>query len=437
MLLMLPGMARHPLASVDALFMSTSAVCVTGLTVVSVGNDLTFPGQLVVLCLLQIGGLGFMTLSSSILMGLRRKVTLGQARTIHETIGVAGEDLPKLLLRCLRLVLVIESIGAAILFVRFCFDVPADVTSWWRFFLNTAWAAIFHSVSAFCNCGLGLWDDSLARYVDSYVINFVIASQIILGGLGFFVLVDVAEWLSSRKTDPGTKLKFQSHVVIWTSAVLILCGALLLWIAERENPATISKMSIPQQLLTSMFHSITARTAGFATLNMGDLTNSSLGGLMLLMFIGASPGSCGGGVKTTTFAVILTLAFGALKAGKEPNFRGRSFGPVTIASAIALFFTAGFFVVAGSMFVMSIETSARPFMDSQGAFVSCLFETISAFATVGLSTGVTPLLSIPSKLIITALMFLGRVGPLGLISASLRGGAESYISYPYEDVQIG
>jgi trk system potassium uptake protein TrkH len=437
LLLMLPGMTTHPISWVDGLFMSTSAVCVTGLAVLSVGNDFTPLGQLVLLCLLQVGGLGFMTLSSSILMNIRRKVTLGQARTIHETLGgVGGANLPKLLMRCLRMVVLIEGIGALLLFARFCYDVPAGANLW-RFFPATAWQAVFHSVSAFCNSGLGLWDDSLARYAGSYLVNFVVGGEIILGGLGFFVLVDVVEWGHARKVRKPAKLKFQSHVVLWTSLVLLLFGALLLWIAEKENSATLLPVSPPKQILAALFQSVTARTAGFSTVNIGNLTNSSLAGMMLLMFIGASPGSCGGGVKTTTFAVIVTLAMGAWRAGKDPNFRGRSFGPVTVASSIALFFAAAFLVITGGLVLMLIETGGLPFARTQGAFVSYLFETISAFATVGLSTGITALLSVPSRLVIIVLMFIGRVGPLGLISATLRGGAQSQVSYPYEDVQIG
>jgi trk system potassium uptake protein TrkH len=437
LLLMLPGMTRRSISWVDGLFMSTSAVCVTGLAVLSVGNDFTPLGQFVLLCLLQVGGLGFMTLSSSLLMHLRRKVTLGQARTIQETLGVAGgEDLSKLLMRCLRLVVLIEGIGAILLFVRFCFSVPGEVNLR-SFFLQSAWQAVFHSVSAFCNSGLGLWDDSLARYSGDYLVNFIIGTEIILGGLGFFVLVDVAEWWNARKQRRKAALKYQSHVVLWTSLVLVLVGALLFWVADKGNPRTLASAPLPKQVLAALFQSVTARTAGFSTVNVGDLTNSSLTGLMLLMFIGASPGSCGGGVKTTTFAVLVTLATGAWKVGKDPSFRGRSFGPITVKNSVALFFAAAVLVISGTLALMLIETGGRPYAQTQGAFVSFLFETISAFATVGLSTGVTTFLSDPSRLIITALMFIGRVGPLGLISATLRGGARSDVCYPYEDVQIG
>ena len=436
--LMMPGMgAGRPITWLDGLFTSTSAVCVTGLIVRSTGNEFSFPGQLVILVLIQVGGLGFMTLSSSVLMYLRRKATLGQVAMIRQSLGRAeGESLPGLLWRCLRIVVVVETIGAMLLFASFCSRVPVG-ESLLSHAPVAAWQAIFHSVSAFCNAGFSIWDTSVSAFVDSWWVNLVMMGLIVLGGLGFFVLADVEAWLRTLRSDKRDDLHYQSHVVLATTMGLIIGGAALIWLGERLNPQTLADAPLSKSWMVPLFQSVTARTAGFFTVDMKEFSNFSLAVLILLMFIGASPGSCGGGIKTTTFAVFATLAMGSLRSGHEPSFRKRSFGPVTVRSAIALVFAAGGLVLFAALFLMLVESGTAPFQEARGAFVRLLFEAASAFGTVGLSTGVTPNLTVPGKLCLVFLMFLGRVGPLGLISATLRGGARPEVQYLHEDVQIG
>lgn len=432
LVLMLPGMNapnRKPLTWLDSLFTSTSSVCVTGLVVRKTGTDLSGIGQLVILVMIQIGGLGFMTLSSSVLMQIRRKTTIGQVAAIRESLGGGGrEDLPGLLWSCLRIVLVVEAVGAALLFARFCWNEPPG---------TAAWQAIFHSVSAFCNAGFSIWDTSLARYVDDWWVNAVFCLLIVLGGLGFFVLADVERWFRSLRSPTRQKLRYQTHVVLFTTLVLILGGALLIWAGERVNVQSLGEKSLAGQGMVSVFHSVTARTAGFNTVQISRFSNFSMAVLIILMFIGASPGSCGGGVKTTTFAVLMTLALGSFRRGRDASFRNRTFSPVVVRSAIALFFAAGAIVLIGTLFLMGVETGGRAMETTQNKFVGLLFEAVSAFGTVGLTTGVTETLCVPAKLCLIVLMFLGRVGPLGLISATLRGGARPVIRYPYRNVQIG
>jgi len=436
--LMLPGMsAGRPATWLEGLFTSASAVCVTGLTVRSTGHDWSLAGQVVILLLIQIGGLGLMTLSSSVLMHLRRKATLDEAAMIRESLGSASPDaLPILLRRCLRIVLWIEAVGASLLFVRFLLE-KGEGSPWYIRVANSAWTAVFHSVSAFCNAGFSLWDDSLMRYATDPWVNLVIGGLVVLGGLGFFVLADLEAWLRGLRKKQIRALGFQTRLVLVTTLALLVGGAILIWLGEHRNEATLRGHGLFEQYMMAQFQSLTARTAGFNTVDIGQLTIPSVGVLIILMFIGASPGSCGGGIKTTTFAVLVVLATSAWRRDREPTFQGRAFGRVTISSAVALFFAAFLLVLFGSIFLLMIESGGAPLSREHGRFASLVFEATSAFGTVGLSTGITEHLRVPSKLCLIGLMFLGRVGPLGLVSASLRGAARPVIRYPHEDVQIG
>lgn len=437
-LLMLPFMsAERPATWLEALFTSTSAVCVTGLIVRSTGHDWSFTGQVVILILIQIGGLGFMTLSSSVLMYLRRKATLGEMAVIRESLGeVSTETLPTVLFRCMKLVAFIEGIGAALLFVRFAWAAP-EGTARLSHLPQALWAAVFHSVSAFCNAGFSIWDDSLMRFRGDVWVNGVMAGLIVLGGLGFFVLADLEAFLRGRKRRERHRFRYQTRLVLVTTVVLILTGAVLIWVGERNNSTTLGSASWVERVLVSGFQSITARTAGFNTVEMSDMSVPSVGVLMALMFIGASPGSCGGGIKTTTFAVLAALAFAAFRRRKQPSFQYRAFSAVTVRSAVALFFAAFLLVIFASVFLMLIETGGQPLREGESAFAGLLFEATSAFGTVGLSTGVTPQLKAPSQLCLIVLMFIGRVGPLGLISAAVRGGERPAVQLLSEHVQIG
>jgi len=436
--LMIPGMARgRALSWVDGLFTSTSAVCVTGLVVRSTGNDFSALGQLAILLMIQVGGLGFMTLSSSVLMHIRQKVSLGEAAVMRESLGLSpGTDLPRLLLRCLRMVAVVEGAGAVLLFARFQMQVP-EGQGWLEHVPRAAWAAVFHSVSAFCNAGFSIWDTSFTAYANDWFVNLVMAGLIVLGGLGFLVLVDLETWGRALRSKRRHRLGFQSQVVLTTTLGLILGGAILIWLGERMNPATLSEKPFSTQVLLPFFQSVTARTAGFNTVDMRDLSVFSLAVLAVLMFIGASPGSCGGGIKTTTFAVLMTLAVGAFRYGREPSFRHRAFTRFAIRSAVALFFAAWAIVMCGGFFLVAVEEGSVPLEKAGPVFLKLMFEATSAFGTVGLSTGITPSLSTAGKLCLVVLMFVGRVGPLGLISASLRGGARPEIRYPQENIHIG
>ena len=436
--LMLPCMSVYrPATWLEGLFTSTSAVCVTGLVVRSTGHDWTLLGQFVILVMIQFGGLGFMTLSSSVLMHLRQRATLDEMVLIRQSWGgFEGQTLYRLLRRCLRLVLWVEGVGAALLFIRFLCG-PVGEGGWLKHAGVAAWAAIFHSISAFCNAGFSIWDDSLIQYADDVWINGIMCVLIILGGLGFFVLADIERWLRSHRSRKDYVLRFQSRLVLTTTLILILGGTLALWLSEKQNALTIAGDSPPVQMMKAFFQAVTARTAGFNTLDIPHLTIPSIGVLILLMFIGASPGSCGGGIKTSTFAVLIVLATTAFRDDEEPTFSHRAFSQATVNSAIALFFAAFVLVLLGSLALIMVETEAIPLQAAHGQFAALVFEATSAFGTVGLSSGITPELKAASKLCLIVLMFVGRVGPLGLLSATLQKGLKATLRYPREDVQIG
>jgi len=458
LLLCAPGMVSegHSVRTLDHLFTCVSAVCVTGLTVVSVGNDYTFLGQFIILSLIQIGGLGFITLSSSLLMQLRRKATLSEATYLRESLAAtSAEDLPRHLLSCMRLVAICEGVGVVLLFARFSLIHPAEV-SWLKNAPQALWQAAFHSVSAFCNAGFSTWDSNLTQFAGDWWVNIVICALIIAGGVGFFALVDIEAWLRSLRRAERYRLPFQTKVVLLTSLGLIVCGATLIWLGERLNgppavapspaqqvasepatPAGVAQRPMAEQWLIAIFQSVSARTAGFNTADLGMFSSFSLAVLVMLMFIGASPGSAGGGVKTTTFAVLFTQALGALRPWRDPGMQSRSFGRITIRSAIVLFFVAGSLVIVGTLYLLLVETGGTAEARNHGRFLAYLFETTSALGTVGLSTGITAGFGAWGKVGLMVLMYLGRVGPLGLVSATLRGGVRSVIRYPEEDVQIG
>ena len=260
---------------------------------------------------------------------------------------------------------------------------------------------------------------------------------IILGGLGFFVLADLEAWLRARKARRAHSFRFQTRLVLTTTLALLIGGTVFIWLAEHLNADTLKQSALPSQVMMSLFQSLTARTAGFNTVEVSNLSVPSIGVLIILMFIGASPGSCGGGIKTTTFAVLMVLSSVAFRHGTEPTFANRTFSRRTVGSAIALFFAAFVLVLLGSVFLLMVEGEAVPLQSAQGKFAKLIFEATSAFGTVGLSTGITPELKTASKLCLVVLMVLGRLGPLGLISATLRGGLSATVRYPQEDVQIG
>ncbi|MCG6950681.1 MAG: Trk family potassium uptake protein [Acidobacteria bacterium] len=412
---------------ITSAFTSVSAVCVTGLTVVDLSSDMGFGGQLAVLVLIQIGGLGVLTLSNWVLLSLRGRLGLyGSILTVH-TIGAHPRVSPAVLLRRIMVfTLSSEAVGALILFLRFQADYHAG---------QAVWLAIFHSVSAFCNAGFSLFSDSLIGYSEDLVVNLTVMALIVVGGIGFVAAMDVVEQAAAVIKRTRRKLAFHTRVVVVASLVLIVTHALFFLAFEWNN--TFASESVYGEIVQSLFLSVTARTAGFNTVEIAHLTNMTLMVVVVLMIIGASPGSTGGGVKTTSMVLIMALVRAHFFNRPEAEIGRRRVPPELVAKALALVALYACFVVIGMIALQATEFGELPHQQTRGLFLEHLFEVVSALSTVGLSMGLTTRLSDGGLLVLMGLMFVGRVGPL-VIAASLIG-ERSRLDYrlPEADVIIG
>jgi len=396
----------------DALFTATSATCVTGLIVKDTPAYFSFFGQIVILILIQAGGLGIMTYSTFLALILGR-FTLGQRRMVQEMMEEERNVL-SMVLYILRMTFLLELAGAGLLFLRwvFYFDSPAEALYY----------SVFHSISAFCNAGFALFSDSLSAFVADPIINLTIVGLIVLGGLGFVVVYEIGTGMrrSRRRISTHTRL------VITTSAALILLGFFVIFFFEFDG--ALVEYSLPAKLWASLFQSVTPRTAGFNTVPINALSQVVLTVLVMLMFIGASPGSTGGGIKTTTFSVLLLSLSTTLRGKEEITMMRRSIHAGVIIKALALL-VSGLLIVALFFFMLLISEDQ--------SFLPLLFETVSAFGTVGLSTGLTPSLSPVGKLLVLLLMYVGRIGPLTLGLALAAGIRKKRSVYPEARILIG
>lgn len=404
----------------EALFTATSATCVTGLIVVDTATHYSLWGQLIILTLIQIGGLGLMTFTSffalvlSRNLGIKDRVFLGEMFN-YRSLGRIGS----LLVSILILTFIIEGCGAFLLYWRFL--PQAETTS------SCIYSAIFHSISAFCNAGFSLFTDSFQRYKMDLGINLIISTLIILGGLGFIVIVNLLNCGVSRVKRKRHNLNLQSKLVLTFTFLLIAVGSIFILIGEREG--ALKELSWARKLLGAYFQSVTARTAGFSTLNISSLTIFSSLLLIILMFIGASPGSTGGGIKTCTFATLLLTIKSMIKGRSKVEVFKRTVPQLIIYQALSVVILA-FGWVSISTLILSLTENA-PFID-------ILFEEISAFGTVGLSRGLTPNLTPAGRIIIILTMLTGRIGPLTLaLSMIRRKAALKAYEYPEERIMIG
>lgn len=407
----------------DALFTATSAVCVTGLVVVDTATYWSHFGQIVIITLIQIGGLGFMTIATMFALLTKKKINLRERLLIQESLNQKDlSGMVKLTRYVILITFLIEGIGAILLSFTF---IP-------QFGLGRGiWYSIFHAISAFCNAGFDLMGSvsgpftSLTSYVDNFMIVMTISALIILGGIGFPVMLDVI------RTKKASRLNMHSKIVIVTTAILIGIGSIFIFVVEFNNPKTLGTLSFPGKLLASFFQSVTTRTAGFNTIDLTLIKESSLFVMMILMFIGASPASTGGGIKTTTLAslVITVRSFISGKGDIEVYERRISGG--TITKAIGIFFIATALVVFGTL--------ALSLTDEGFTLVECGFEIVSAIATVGLSIGGSPNLTTMGKVVVMIAMFIGRVGSLTIFVALLSKGARKKppVRYPEGKIIVG
>lgn len=411
---------------VDALFTATSAVCVTGLAVVDTGTCFTVWGQLVILLLIQAGGLGIMTFSVLFFLLIGKRVSFRQRMVMQEVFAhTPREDIYRVVGAIFLFTGIVEGAGALVLFLFWIGDHSV---------LESARLAIFHSVSAFCNAGFALFSSNFVDYKVSPVLNLTICSLIVLGGIGFPVVYELYERLSRRRGVPA-RLTVHTRIVVITTALLIACGmGLIIW---GEHGNTFRGAPLDEILWVSLFQSITARTAGFNTVDIGTLSNSTLMALMFLMFWGASPGSCGGGVKTTTLAVLGLFTWARLHRMAQVNVFKKSIPQETVSRSVSLLILSTTLILAVFFMLLLTHDVEVSGPEARSAFVEYLFEVISAFGTVGLSMGATTKLNTFGKLLIIAMMVIGRVGVLTfayiVAGAEARGG----IQYSRQNLMIG
>lgn len=404
---------------VDAVFTATSAVCVTGLTSIDTPTSYSLPGQLIILLLIQFGGLGIMTIVTFAMSAVSGRVSLKlrlfarEDRPSHNAI-----DLVELIKYVFIITMAIEGAGALMLFAVFRFQKGYA-------FAKALYFGVFHSVSAFCNAGFALFSDSLMSFDDNLWVHIIICSLIIVGGIGFNTIVDLLYYV---KTKSRYQLSLNTRIVLFTSAVLIFSGAIMVFLLEYNNPETIGNFPLLKKVYASFFQSVTLRTAGFNTIDTARLLPPTLLICMIFMFLGASPGGTGGGIKTTTTAVLYKSIMRSIHDETQIVLFNKAVPKESISKAIAVFTISMILILSGVLVLLFSE---------KFLFVEILFETISAFGTVGLSMGITAKLSAFGKLAISIIMFLGRVGSLTVVLAIARTKPRLDVRYPEETVLIG
>ncbi len=398
----------------DALFTATSAVCVTGLVVVDTGTHFTKFGHFVIITLIQVGGLGIMTMSTLIALVLGKRIGLRERILIQESFNqynLAG--LVRLIINVIIVTFIFEFLGGLIISLRLSADLP----------MNRALAfGFFHSISAFCNAGFDPFGQvygkfcSITPYVDDWIITLTTGGLIVFGGLGFPVIIELFKYPKIKKLSLHTK------TVVLVTALLIATGMILIFLIEANNPKTVGGLNFSGKLLGALFQSITSRTAGFNTLNISQMKNASWFIMIILMFIGASPSSTGGGIKTTTATVLIASVIATIRGRQDVEIFERRFPQDLINKA----FTITFIALSWVCLVTLIMSLVEPF-----SFIRLFFDTMSAFGTVGLSTGITPSLTYLSRLLLILTMFIGRIGPLTVMVAlteTIHSGNERFIT---------
>lgn len=407
------------LGFVDAIFVSTSSICVTGLSTVNIGATFSLIGQIVLLLLIQLGGLGIVTFTTMLLMALHKRITLQDRLLIQNAYNLDTlSGLVKLTMRIVKVSIAIELVGA--FFYSFVFIPDYGPVG--------AWYSIFHSVSAFCNAGIDiLGGNSFCAYRDNVIINVTTMLLIISGGLGFPVFWEIERFFLRKKIGKK-KMSFHAKLVLTVTFVLIVTGALFTFFIEYNNPETLGNLSIFKKIQASMFQSVTLRTAGFATIDQAGFKPASAFIYLLLMFIGGSPAGTAGGVKTVTMFILLASVIANIKNQPYVKVMHRGITDTTIRRCVSIvFFSFSIFVVMSVIMLIMYPDDT----------VSVLYEVVSAIGTVGLSRGLTGNLNTVGKLLITIAMYLGRIGPITFALAFNSKKTEKNISYPQAKVIIG
>lgn len=400
-----------------SIFTITSAICVTGLSVIDVGSVLSIYGQIILLIFIQLGGLGVMTFSSLFFLIIGKKISYKEKELIKEERNAENSgEIIDFIKRIVMIVLIIEVIGAFLLTIEFAKT----------FTLKKAiYYGVFHSVSAFCNAGFALYSNNLENFTGSTLLNMTVAYLIILGGIGFSVINSVL--IAVRRN--VKRFTLTSKVAILVSLFLTFVGTILFFILEYKNPTTLGNLSLYDKILASFFQSVTTRTAGFNTVPMANLNPATIFMFCTLMFVGASPGSTGGGIKTTTIGVIVMYVVGVVQGKENINIFNRRISWDILNRALAILVISILYVSIIIMLIMMIEDKI--------AFEKIVFEVVSAFGTVGLSLGITSDLSVFSKILIIITMFIGRLGPMTFALALGEKKINESLRYPKENILVG
>lgn len=409
---------------IDALFTATTSICVTGLVTVPTFSTWSLFGQIVILFLIQIGGLGVVTIMSGLMISLHRRIGIKDRMLIQDAFNLNTlSGMVKFIRKVIAGTLLVEGIGALLYMTVF---VP-------EFGVKGVWISLFNAVSAFCNAGMDvISENSLYAYVHNPVINIVTILLIVFGGIGYIVWWDLVNALKNAKRQKRkcfASLTLHSKIALSVTGILILAGTVAIFIFEYNNPLTIGTFSFWDKLQASLFQSVTTRTAGFATIPQEDLTNASAITSLLLMFIGGSPVGTAGGIKTVTFAVLITSAFATMKTQSEAELFHRTIAKHAVSKAVAVVSMA-FIILFAATLLLTAVTDADA--------LDIVYETVSAAATVGLTRSLTSELNIWGRIIIIITMYLGRVGPISLmIALNTRKETKNIIKNPTEDISVG
>jgi len=396
---------------------------VTGLVVIDIGKDLSTLGQVITIFLFQIGGLGIITFSTVFFVLMGRGISYKGRDIVQSTfLHTPTRDFIVILKSVLWFTFIFEFLGTLFLFIRFSQDFSAG---------TALYNALYNAISAFNNCGYSLFSDSLIGYQGDLIVNLTIMGLIIIGGIGFIVQYEVF----SKLRGVQKKLSVHTKIVMITTAILILSGAVLFYLFERNH--IIKEVPAQTKILTSFFQSITPRTCGFNTVDIGLLANDTILLLIILMFIGASPGSTGGGVKTTSAALLVMMMWNRLKGNLEVNIFNRTIPREIVSRTISIIFASAFSIAIITSVLLIAGGGNLPPIESRHFFVEYLFDTVSAFGTVGLSMGITPKLNNIQKYALIIMMFAGRVGPLTLAFSLSRSSGKRGLTYAEEGVMVG
>ncbi|MFD2659323.1 TrkH family potassium uptake protein [Paenibacillus thailandensis] len=413
------GGTRTPF--LDALFTATSAACVTGLVVVDTGTHYSVFGQVVILTLMQVGGLGFMTMATMFALMFRKRISLKDRLVLQEAMNQHSlEGIISLIRKVLLYSLLIELAGALILAARWSAELPLG---------EAAYLGVFHSISMFTNAGFDIMGalhgpySGMTRHVDDPVVNVVVMLLIFLGGVGFVVLAEIVDFQKRKK------LSLHAKVVLSTTLLLFAVGTIVIFVFEFTNAKTTGQLSFSGRLLSAMFQSVSPRSGGANTLDISQMRQATQFFIVLLMFIGASPGSSGGGIKVTTFAILAAAVYTMMRGKQDVVLFRHRLQHERVYKALTM--------TLASLFVIILFTMLLSVTEPNASLLMILFEVTSAFGTCGLSMGLTTLLSEPGKVLIIIMMFIGRLGPLTLAYSLKRGNEKELFKYPEGKITIG